>query len=247
MALLRSQAMSYGIDPHKIGVIGFSVGSHLVTNMGNDCERTYPVRDAADRMSPRPDFAIVAYTARALDTSKGKNELELAPWVKINPEAPPTLIIHAMNDPTDNIRQSMPYALALNDAGMPVDIRLYAKGGHAFGMRPTAHPITKEWPGGAGGAGAVLGAAVSGCGGAGSAGFTTGEGGGAVIVGNDEIVRSTGSTLGGVGLRACFSTGLGGVSDGEASGSSVTTSGAEGLGGGVLTSNDRNKLAAISA
>ncbi len=67
--------------------------------------------------------------------------------MKINPKAPPTLLIHAMNDPTDNIRQPMAYALALNDAGVPVDMRLYAKGGHAFGMRPTADPITKEWPG----------------------------------------------------------------------------------------------------
>ncbi len=147
MGLLRSQAAAYGIDPHKIGAIGFSAGAYLAANMSNDYERTYPIRDAADRVSPRPDFAIVAYTARVLDTSKGKNELELAPWVKINREAPPTLIIHAMNDPTDNIRQPMAYALALNDAGVPVDMRLYAKGGHAFGMRPTAHPITREWPG----------------------------------------------------------------------------------------------------
>jgi acetyl esterase/lipase len=52
-----------------------------------------------------------------------------------------------MNDSTDNVRQGMAYALALTDAGVPVDMRLYAKGGHAFGMRPTADPITKEWPG----------------------------------------------------------------------------------------------------
>ncbi len=147
MGLLRYQATAYGIDPNKIGVIGFSAGAYLVANISNDYERTYPTRDAADRISPRPDFAIVAYTARVLDTRKNKNELELAPWVKINPKAPPTLIIHAMNDPVDNIRQPMAYALALNDAGVPVDMRLYAKGGHAFGMRPTADPITRQWPG----------------------------------------------------------------------------------------------------
>ena len=147
MGLLREQAGTYGIDPHKIGVIGFSAGAYLVTNMSNTGARTYPLTDAADRQSPRPDFAIVAYTARVLDTSKGRNELELAPWVNISPNAPPTLIIHAMNDPVDDIRQPMAYALALNDAGVPVDMRLYAKGGHAFGMRPTADPITREWPG----------------------------------------------------------------------------------------------------
>lgn len=147
MGMLRERASSYGIDPHRIGVIGFSAGAYLVANMSNTEERTYPLTDAADRQSPRPDFAIVAYTARMLDSSKGKNNLELQPWVKISAKAPPTLILHAMNDPTDNVRQGMAYGLALNDAGVPVDMRLYAKGGHAFGMRPTADPITREWPG----------------------------------------------------------------------------------------------------
>ncbi len=146
MGLLRQNAAAYGIDPHKIGVIGFSAGAYLAANMSNTYTRTYPPGDAADEASPRPDFAIIAYTARMWDNSKGKNSLELKPWVKINPEAPPTLIIHAMNDPVDDIRQPMAYALALNDAGVPVDMRLYAKGGHAFGMRPTGDPITKEWP-----------------------------------------------------------------------------------------------------
>lgn len=147
MGLLRQQASTYGIDPHKIGAIGFSAGAYLVADMSNTGERAYALTDAADRQSPRPDFAIVAYTARMLDNSKGKNNLELQPWVKISPKAPPTLIIHAMNDPTDNVREAMAYALALNDAGVPVDMRLYAKGRHAFGMRPTADPITTEWPG----------------------------------------------------------------------------------------------------
>lgn len=146
MGLMRQNAAAYGIDPHRVGVIGFSAGAYLVANMSNTEERTYPLADAADRQSPSPDFAILAYGARVLDDSKGKNSLELKPWVKISPNAPPTLIIHAMNDPVDDVREAMAYALALNDAGVPVDMRLYAKGGHAFGMRPTANPITTRWP-----------------------------------------------------------------------------------------------------
>lgn len=115
--------------------------------MSNTEDRTYSPTDAADRQSPRPDFAIVAYTARVLDDSKRRNSLDLQPWVKISPKAPPTLILHAMDDPVDDVRQAMAYALALNDAGVPVDMRLYAKGGHAFGLRPTPDPITREWPG----------------------------------------------------------------------------------------------------
>ena len=146
MALLRHRASDYGIDPRKIGVIGFSAGAYLVANMSNTQERTYPLSDAADQQSSRPDFAIVAYTARMLDNSGGRNNLQLQPWVTISPDAPPTLIIHAMDDPVDDIRQPMAYALALNDAGVRVDMRLYARGGHAFGMRPTADPVTTDWP-----------------------------------------------------------------------------------------------------
>ena len=146
MGLLRQRAASYGINPHKVGVIGFSAGAYLAANMSNTEDRTYPLADAADRQSPRPDFAIIAYTARMLDDSKGRNSLELRPWVTISPKAPPTLLLHAMNDPTDPVRQPMAYALALSDAGVPVDMRVYAKGGHAFGMRPTADPISREWP-----------------------------------------------------------------------------------------------------
>lgn len=147
MGLLREQAGAWGVDPHKVGVIGFSAGAYLVTAMSNTDDRTYALTDAADRQSPRPDFAVVAYTARILDDSKGRNSLELQPWVKISRDAPPTLILHAMDDPVDDVRQAMAYALALNDAGVPVDMRLYAKGGHAFGLRPTTDPITREWPG----------------------------------------------------------------------------------------------------
>jgi acetyl esterase/lipase len=147
IGLLRQGASTHGIDPHKIGVIGFSAGAYIAANMSNTDERTYTLTDAADRQSPRPDFAIIAYTARLLDESKGRNNLELAHWVKISSAAPPTLIIHAMDDPVDNIRHPMAYALALNDVGVPVDVRFYAKGGHAFGMRPTADPITTQWPG----------------------------------------------------------------------------------------------------
>lgn len=147
MGLLRQSAGAYGIDPHKIGVIGFSAGAYLAANLSNAETRTYPPSDAADRQPFRPDFAVIAYTARMLDNGKGRNSLELKPWVKINPKAPPTLIIHAMNDPVDDVREPMAYALALNDAGVSVDLRLYAKGGHAFGLRPTRDPITREWPG----------------------------------------------------------------------------------------------------
>jgi acetyl esterase/lipase len=147
MGLLRHRASAYGINPDRIGVIGFSAGAYLAADMSNIEERTYPSVDAADRKPSRPDFAIMVYAGRLWDTSNAKTDLRLAPWVKASAKAPPTLLIHAMDDSVDDVRHAMAYALALGDAGVPVDLRVYAKGGHAYGKRPTDHPITRQWPG----------------------------------------------------------------------------------------------------
>ena len=146
MALLRYRAASYGIDPRRIGVIGFSAGGHLAAAVSNAGKLTYTSVDSADRESSRPDFAILLYPGHLWDGKSPRTNLRLSPWVEIRADAPPTLLIHSMNDPTDDVRHSLAYGLALNDVGVEVDMRLYARGGHAFGMRPTADPITTEWP-----------------------------------------------------------------------------------------------------
>jgi acetyl esterase/lipase len=146
IGLLRRRASSYGIDPGKIGVIGFSAGGHLAAAVSNAEKRIYKSVDDSDRESSRPDFAILLYPGHLWNDTRPKTSLELAPWVEISAEAPPTLLIHSMNDPTDDVRHSLAYGLALKDAGGEVEMHLYARGGHAFGMRPTADPITTEWP-----------------------------------------------------------------------------------------------------
>lgn len=146
MGLLRHGAASYQINPDKIGVIGFSAGAHLAAAVSNAGERTYDPVDAADERPTLPDFAIVMYPGRFLPERHPGTSLELAPWVEINADAPPTLLIHAMNDPVNDVRQSMAYGLALDEVGVPVDMRFFAKGCHAFGLRPTSDPITTEWP-----------------------------------------------------------------------------------------------------
>ena len=147
MGLLRERASTYGINPDRIGVIGFSAGAYLAAAMSNTEERTYTAVDPADQKPSRPDFAVIAYTGRLWNRGNAKTDLGLAPWVKISAKAPPTLLIHSMSDPANDVRHTMAYALALDEAGVPVDLRLYAKGGHAFGMRRTDDPITTQWPG----------------------------------------------------------------------------------------------------
>ena len=143
MGLLRSRASSHDIDPGKIGVIGFSAGAHLAAAVSNAKERAYDPIDAADEASARPDFAIVMYPGKFLSN---RRQLELGPWMEISAEAPPTLLVHAMNDATNDIRNSIAYGLALDETGVPVDMRFFAKGCHAFGLRPTSDPITTQWP-----------------------------------------------------------------------------------------------------
>lgn len=146
ISLLRLRASSYDIDAHKIGVIGFSAGGHLAAAISNAGKRTYGAVDEADREPSRPDFAMLLYPGHLWNETSEKSSLKLSPWVEISRDAPPTLIIHAMNDPVDNVRHSLAYGVALNDAGVPVEMHFYATGGHAFGLRPTSAPITTEWP-----------------------------------------------------------------------------------------------------
>jgi len=145
MALLRQRAKRLRIDPHKIGVLGFSAGGHLVTAISNATARHYDSVDAADRESARPDFAVALYPGHLWQGERSGQGMELYPFDRISSSAPPTFIAQAQDDPTDDVRNSIAYFLALRTAKVPVEMHIYAKGGHAFGLRPTAAPITR-WP-----------------------------------------------------------------------------------------------------
>jgi len=138
LGLLRARATELGINPRKIGVLGFSAGGHLVADISNHEQRSYRPVDAADLQSSRPDFAIAVYPGHLWK----KPGLTLTPSIKIAATCPPTLIIHAGDDPVDDVRHSVTYYLALQQAGIAAEMHLYAKGGHAFSVRGTSDPIT---------------------------------------------------------------------------------------------------------
>ncbi|MBN2270987.1 MAG: HEAT repeat domain-containing protein [Sedimentisphaerales bacterium] len=141
--LVRFRAAELSIDPHKIGVIGFSAGGHMVTAISTRFdERLYPAEDAADKESCRPDFAISLYPGHLW--KRGGN-LELNPNVPVTGNTPPTFLVQAEDDPTDPVENSLVFFTALKKAEVPVEMHLYAEGGHAFGLRRTEHPITR-WP-----------------------------------------------------------------------------------------------------
>ena len=145
VGLVRFHGAELHIDPHKIGVLGFSAGGHMVAEMSTHFEqRAYPAVDAADKESCRPDFAIAIYPGHLwIDDLK----FELNPDIRahITAQTPPTFLLQAEDDYVDNVNQSLVYYIALKDAKVPVEMHLYAKGGHAFGLRRTELPIT-GWP-----------------------------------------------------------------------------------------------------
>ena len=142
MALVRHHAQEWALDVHRIGVMGFSAGGHLAVQSSTAFERrAYAPADAIDRVSVRPDFAIPVYpghltmehhNVRPRDSAAGR---ALNTDIRIPSDAPPTLLVHARDDAVDPAYYSEVYADALRAAGVPVTLRLYETGGHAFGVR----------------------------------------------------------------------------------------------------------------
>ena len=138
--LVRAKAKELNLDPNKIGVIGFSAGGYLVAQTSNIFDPTYKPIDAADKLSSRPDFAIALYSGHLCRTSA-----TLDPGIHVTKQTPPTFLLQAWDDPVDEICNSTVYARALDNAGVPAEVHLFAKGRHAFGLRRTEHPVSM-WP-----------------------------------------------------------------------------------------------------
>ena len=164
IGLVRLHAAEWHIDPHKVGVLGFSAGGHLSAAISTHFEkRLYPPLDAADKESCRPDFAVAVYpghlslSAAEWDAKQGTKKfvvrhpatadkhLGLNPEIPVTSQTPPTFLLQAEDDHVDDVNDSLAYYIALKKAEVPVEIHLYAHGGHAFGLRRTEFPIT-AWP-----------------------------------------------------------------------------------------------------
>lgn len=143
MGLVRLHAAEWRIDPHKIGVLGFSAGGYLVAEISTDfARRLYEPLDAADKENCRPDFAVGVYPGHL---SVGDEAQKLNPNVPVTRQTPPTFLVQAEDDNVDSVNESVAYFIALKEAGVPAEMHLYAHGRHAFGLRRTELPIT-EWP-----------------------------------------------------------------------------------------------------
>ena len=142
LGLVRSRARSWGIDPKRIGILGFSAGGHLSATASNTFDsRTYAAIDDADKESCRPDFTILTYPAYL--TAKDDN-IKLAPEIKVTNETPPAFVVMTEDDPI-HVENAYAYGLALKNAKVPVEVHTYPKGGHGYGIRPSPNGVS-HWP-----------------------------------------------------------------------------------------------------
>ena len=140
--LVRTHAKEWGIDPQRIGVMGFSAGAHLSAALSsNHSQRGYPQVDAADEQSCRPNFVLLIYPAYL---TVQKEDDKIAPELPISAGMAPTFLLQTQDDGI-RVECSVYYYLALKKAGVPVEMHLYPTGGHGYGLRPTEKAVTL-WP-----------------------------------------------------------------------------------------------------
>jgi acetyl esterase/lipase len=142
LGMVRAHAVEWHIDPHRVGVLGFSAGAHLSAALSTHfAQRLYDRVDDADQLSCRPDFAVIIYPGYL-----AMSEQNFAPnaEIKVTSETPPSFILQAENDPV-HVENSTVYFLALKNAKVPAELHIYAEGGHGYGLRRTELPVT-AWP-----------------------------------------------------------------------------------------------------
>jgi acetyl esterase/lipase len=142
LGIVRSHSIEWHIDPHRIGVLGFSAGAHLAAALSTHFDhRLYDPIDTADGLSCRPDFAVIVYPGYLALAEKN-----FAPNtdIHVTDQTPPSFIVQAEDDPV-HVENAVVYFLALKNAKVPAELHIYAEGGHGYGLRHTPLPVT-TWP-----------------------------------------------------------------------------------------------------
>ncbi|MFO0888697.1 MAG: alpha/beta hydrolase [Isosphaeraceae bacterium] len=146
VSLVRSRAPEWGIDPKRIGIVGFSAGGHLafMTASGFNHRKYEPI-DEVDRVSCRPDFAVLCYSGYF--KLKGKDTIR--PEITIPRDTPPIFLAHASDDHEGHggslPENSVLLYLALRRAGVPAELHVFATGDHDFGVRQNER-LPSSWP-----------------------------------------------------------------------------------------------------
>ena len=142
MGLIRQRAGEWGINPERVGCLGFSAGGHLCAALSaSAAARTYEAVDDADKQSCRPDFMALIYAAYL--TQKDHDDA-VSPETAVSKATPPTFLAMTEDDPV-RAETALFYYLALKKAGVAAELHLYPMGGHGYGLRRTPFNIS-TWP-----------------------------------------------------------------------------------------------------
>ncbi len=131
--LVRSRAGEWNVDPHKVGIMGFSAGAALVSLAGTRYDRgEEKSSDPVSRLSSRPDFLVPVYGGFPVEASD------------IPEDMPPVFLVSAADDPRPSARNAEVFAQLL-EAGVSAELHIYRRGGHGFGFLGRA-PEFMTWP-----------------------------------------------------------------------------------------------------
>ena len=142
MGIVRAHAAEWEIDPNRVGVLGFSAGAHLAAALSTHFDqRLYEPIDGADKLGCRPDFAVIVYPGYlAIEEENFAPNAEIV----VTDKTPPSFIVQAEDDGV-HVENATVYFMALKNAKVPAELHVYAEGGHGYGLRRTALPVT-AWP-----------------------------------------------------------------------------------------------------
>jgi acetyl esterase/lipase len=160
--LVRARARDFGIDPGRLGILGFSAGGHLASTTGTHFDDgDAAASDPIDRMGSRPDFVILAYPVVTMSgpfVHHGSQlnligpspdpalAEELSAERRVTARTPPTFLFHTADDASVPVENSLALAAALHKAGVPVELHVFPKGRHGVGLAP-GDPVLSQWPG----------------------------------------------------------------------------------------------------
>ncbi|WP_419715681.1 pectin acetylesterase PaeX [Dickeya chrysanthemi] len=159
---LRSHAAQWHINPQRIGIMGFSAGGHVAASLGTRFAQTvYPAQDEIDNVSARPDFMVLMYPVISMQENiahagsrkaligSHPSEAQIERYSaekQVSAQTPPTFLVHAIDDPSVSVDNSLVMLSALRENKIPTEIHLFEQGKHGFGIRGTVGLPAAAWP-----------------------------------------------------------------------------------------------------